>query len=363
MSYKNILIGLIIAFLASLGALIAYEVYFSDEEEPSGGKEKSLLGNLKIISEEPALGPIVDGQKVKYYLQNNGNVFQANFDGSDTKRISSDILEGLVKVIWSPQKDQVITFFEKENSIEKYLYDYQSQKAQLLDQNIKEISWHNRQNTIAYQYTSQETNNISLKQFAQGPHKIISKTPLKNLLLDWPKENKLAASTKASGLVQGFIYLIDTASGKWEKAMGGKYGLTALWSPQGDKILFSETNEQGKKLSLKMLDLNSQKTIATEFETLAEKCVWSRDNRSIFCAVPKEIPSSSVLPDDYYKDKITFFDDIWWINLDTQETEKVFDSSGIKGEPYNISKIILSETEDHLVFLNKQDGHLYSLEL
>ncbi|GAJ16386.1 unnamed protein product, partial [marine sediment metagenome] len=98
--------------------------------------------------------------------------------------------------------------------------------------------------------------------------------------------------TKPSGLAQGVVYIIDLATDDFQKILGETYGLTALWSPLGDKLLFSETDNQGKNLKLKIADLAKSTIGELNFVTLPEKCVWGQDNRTLFCAVPKTIPNS-----------------------------------------------------------------------
>jgi len=134
---------------------------------------------------------------------------------------------------------------------------------------------------------------------------------------------KISIRTKPSGLTQSVVYTIDLATNDFQKIIDETYGLSILWSPLGNKILYSETNNEGKELGLKIADLEKQTISELNIITLAEKCAWSQDNRTIFCAVPKSISTSSVLPDDYYKKKISFDDNFWRINLETEGMTKV----------------------------------------
>jgi hypothetical protein len=131
----------------------------------------------------------------------------------------------------------------------------------------------------------------------------------------------------------------------------------------GNKILYSETNSEGKDLKLKIADLEKKTVSELNLVTLPEKCVWSQDNRTLFCAVPKTIPEAAILPDDYYKKKITFNDDFWRINLDTQEMTKIFEAKGLEKTSYNAKELLLPPLENYLLFINQKDGLLYSLRL
>ena len=324
-----------------------------------------ISSQIKAISQEAVLDPVVDGRKIKYYSANNGTVSQVNFDGTDLTRISTNILTGLLKVLWGPARDQVIAIFEDQGQARKYLYNYQTQKSTLLNKNIRYIAWSPDQNKIAYQYydLSSEANNISVAAPDGSNWENVLTTRMKNLIVEWPNPEQVSIRTRPSGLAQSVVYTINLPDGDFEKIIKETYGLTLLWSPLGDKILFSETNSQGKNLKLKIADLGDGTIKELNLITLPEKCVWSQDNRTLFCAIPQEIPSLMVLPDDYYKGQFNFNDQFWRINLDTGEITQLFSSLG-QGKPnYDAYRLLLSPQEDYLVFVNKKDGFLYSLAL
>jgi len=387
MPLKKILIILIIVLVLVAGALIV--IFFFKKEAPTEptaptppgatptaptaptaptdvpSPEPYQISEGQAISEEPVLDPIIDGQKVKYYSAISGNVFESNFDGSQLTRLSSNILPDLLRVLWSPNKDKVIAIFEDEGLIKKYLYDYNTQKSTLLDRNIRHVTFSPREDKIAYQYydSSTEDNNISIANPDGSQWKNIFTTRMKNLIVEWPSPEQISVRTKPSGLAQSVIYLIDAESGNFQKILAPANGLTVLWSPLGDKLLFSETNSQGENLKLKVADVAKGTIKVFDFATLPEKCVWSQDNRTLFCAIPKTISGRAILPDDYYKGLATFEDEFWRINLDIEEKIQIFGNTSEEGPVYDAYKLLLSPQEDYLFFINKSDSLLYSLEL
>ena len=317
MSFKKILIILIIILVLILGGLVVYNFFLKEESPtevtttptdsstttPSQTTQDSLPSQIKIISQEPVLEPVIDGQKVKYYLKSNGNVFESDFDGSGSNRISSSILPGISKTLWSPNKNKVIIILEENGLLKKYLYDFQTEKLTSLDQSIRYMTWSPIEDKIVYQYYDSQTgdNNISTANPDGSQWTNVLQTRMKNLIIEWPSPNKISIRTKPSGLAQSVIYTIDLMTGNLQKILKETYGLTVLWSPLGDKLLFSETNDQGKNLKLKIANFNKQTIGELDFVTLPEKCAWSQDNRTIFCAIPKNVSDLAVLPDDYYK--------------------------------------------------------------
>jgi hypothetical protein len=378
MPLKKILIILIILFFLALGTLLVYNLLLKKEpltepttsrptsgQMPTTGQMPQIISRLKAISQEPVLGPTIDGQKIKYYSAANGNVFKSNFDGSGLMRISSNILPGLLKVLWSPDKSKVIAIFKDGEQVKKYFYDYQTQRSVLLNQNIRYLAWSPAENKIVYQYYDPQTedNNISIANPDGTQWTNILKTRMKNLIVEWPSLEQVSLRTRPSGLAQSVVYTIDLATNNFQKVINETYGLTILWSPLGNKILYSETSSEGKNLKLKIADLAKQTIKELNFVTLPEKCVWSKDNRTLFCAIPKTIPTTAILPDDYYKGLISFTDDFWRINLDTGEKIQLFETTSETESAYDAKELLLSPQENYLLFVNQKDGLLYSLAL
>ncbi len=371
MSLKKILVISIILLILVVGFLVVYNFFLKEEITPSVTPSAtttpttSLTGPIKAISQEPVLDPIIDGQKVKYYLKNNGYVFESTFDGLERTRLSPNILSNLLRVFWSSNKDKVIAIFDDKGEVKKYLYDYQTGKSTLLNQHIQYIAWSPNEDKIAYQYHNSQTedNNISLANPDGSQWTNIFTTRMKNLIVEWPSSSQISIRTKPSGLAQSVVYTIDLATGDFQKIISETYGLTVLWSPLGNKLLFSETDNQGKNLKLKIADLAKSTVQELDFVTLPEKCVWSQDNRTIFCAVPKTISNLATLPDDYYKRLVSLADDFWAINLDIGEKNQIYIPIDEEEMSYDVQQLLLSPSEDYLLFVNKRDGHLYSLEL
>ncbi|MEA2113735.1 MAG: hypothetical protein U9P63_03730, partial [Patescibacteria group bacterium] len=264
MNLKKTLIILIILLVLSAGALIFYNFFFQEKIEPNSGEaadEPGFYSNdrIKTISQEPVLGVSVDKKKVKYYLAGNGNVFESDFDGTNQTRLSSNVLTGLLEILWSPDKNKIIAISTENELIKKYFYDYSTKTAIPLSGKMRWIAWAPDRNKIAYQYynAQNEDNNISIANPDGSEWVSIIQTRMKNLVVEWPAKNKISIRTRPSGLAKSVIYIISLPSNDLEK-INEAYGMSALWSPLGNKILFSETNNEGKNLKLKTMDLEKQ---------------------------------------------------------------------------------------------------------
>jgi len=365
MSYKTILIIIGVLFILAVGGFFVYNSFLKPTAETTENQDKEISNSsskITAISQEAVLDPVINSQKVNYYLANNGNVYESNFDGSGSVQLSTDTLTNLSGVLWSPDKDKTIHIFNDNGIIKKYFYDFRTKQSTRLSQNIGYISWAPNEDRIVYQYlgpTGEDSISISNPDGLDWTN--IFQTRMKDLIVKWPSSNKVTLTTKPSGLTQGAAYTLNLTNNDFQKVIESTYGLTVLWSPQANKILFSETDHQGKNLKLKIADLGQSTTSQLDITTLSEKCVWSTDNQTVFCAVPENIPQIAVLPDDYHKNLTSFSDHFWKINVDTRQKIEIFENKG--GQIYDAKNLLLSPSEDYLIFINQIDDLLYSLEI
>ena len=385
---KKILIVLVIVLILALIAFLVYNFFFKKPAEEAGGpgglppgeegtppaggvEEETTTPNpelkIKSLSTERILAPTLsaDRTKVIYYSAENGNVWQVAFDASDKVQISSTFLNNLVKIIWSPDKTKVISIYQDEaENITKNIYDYKTGKVYPLSSNIQEITWSPNSDKIAYQYTNEATgeNNISTANSDGTKWQNVFQIRMKNLNLDWIG-SQISFYEKPSGIAPGSLFLLNPLTKNLTKVLSDIYGLSVKWSPQKDRVLYSKTASGGKNISLYVAEKDGSNEANTTVSTLAEKCVWSQDNRTIFCAIPKNINEAAILPDDFYKGLFTADDEFWKINLDTGEKTALLQNWERNNEMYDAVDLFLSPLEDYLFFVNKKDGLLYSVEL
>lgn len=331
------------------------------EEAPFVPPTKKLIA----ISQVPVIAPTIsaDGQKVKYYAKDNGNVYESRFNGTGLTRTSNAVLPGLLKVLWSPDKTQVISIFkDAQVGVRKVYYSYATGASKPLNASIQFVGWSQKGNKIAYQFfdETRNVNSISIADPDGSNFKNIFPTRLRDLIIEWPKADVIAFRSKPSGLAQSVFFGLNPETGSLTKILSNVYGLSALWSPNGEKALFSQTDEKGKNLTLQATDWQGTDTQSARTNTFAEKCVWALDNKTIFCAVPRILPQNAVLPDDYYKNILNISDDFWQINLDTGGQTKIDVGEDIS---LDATELLINPQEDYLLFINRKDGLLYSLRL
>lgn len=375
---------IIIVLIVLLAGVISASIYFgrktteqtsnqgTEQIQPEQEETESTKNTaVKNISLDPILAPIVDHRKIKYYSPANSQLYQSNLDGSIPAKISDLVLSNFLKIIWSPDKTKFIYSSEQNDQIKKYLYEIASGQAKPLNENIQNIAWSPDSSKIAYYYYNSQSqeNNISTADPDGANWKNIFKTKIKELIIEWPSQDKISLRTRPSGLAQTVLYLLEPQTGRLTKILDEIYGFTVNWSPKGDKFIYSSTNERGNRLKLNLFDLASQKTKTIGLSTIPEKCVWSQDNQTIFCAIPHNesgydelpCPADKTLPDDWYKGSFTTSDDFFKINLQTNEKNLLLRAD--QKYDFDAEALSLTPAENLLFFLNKKDNLLYSLEI
>ncbi len=187
------------------------------------------------------------------------------------------------------------------------------------------------------------------------------KSPFREWLLSWPNKDTLILNTKPSFYSEGFAYSINTKTKAFKRITGGQLGLTTLVSPDGQNVLIGESIDGSTKLSVLNIKTNSIKDIF--IRTLPEKCVWSLlEKDTIFCAASESIVYAPY-PDAWYQGLVFFNDNIWKININTQENNLLCVVKDTIKDGVDATNLILNKNEDYLLFTNKKDLSLWGLQI
>src|SRR4030042_4133077 len=329
MNIKSLIFIILILALLVAGAYFTYTYFFQSESTTESGNEITIQPQtsqrLIPLSKEKVLAPAIDesGKKIKYYDKATGNMYAVNFNGTNASALSTAKLAGILKILWSPDKNKVIGFFKEGEQLKKYLHDYQTGKSISLTEQIEQAVWSPDNNKIAVQTYDQgkNTSTISVANANGEALKPIFQTRIKDLILEWPAIDKISIRTKPSGLSEGLIFIANPDNGDFRSILKGSYGLIARWSPLSNLLLYSSTNFEGKNIRLSTISHDGQNQRDLGIATLADKCVFSQDNRTLFCAVPQKLSENAVWPDDYYKGLTVTSDTFWKINLDTGQKD------------------------------------------
>lgn len=322
---------------------------------------------ISAVSDEAVLAPALmpDGQNIKYYSKSTGQAYQVALDGTNKKTVNTKELPGLVSVKWSPDGTKVISQINTDGKNRFYYYDYAKNQGIQLKDNLDTVSWQNN-GKILYKYYDPKTKERSLDiADPDGSNwQKIADLDFRDVYLEpIPKTGLISYWNAPDAFTPTIFQSVPIIGGEKKILLQGKFGADYLWSPDGSQFLASSSvDKASSKISLAVANDRGGEYKNLEIPTLTSKCVWSRDNKTVYYALPGNIPENSVLPNDYWAGKFNTADTFWKVNTITGEKSRIIDLSGINGE-YDTINLFLNFDESILFFINRADGKLYKMDL
>jgi len=180
-------------------------------------------------------------------------------------------------------------------------------------------------------------------------------------LPQWPKDDTIALTTKASAFAEGFLYFLDSDGGALRKVLGEVFGLTTLTNPSAERVAFSASAEGS--FDLYIFDIAKRQSEKLSVTTLPEKCVWSKINTTIlYCGIPSTLPKGPY-PDMWYQGLLSFSDTLWRIDTETSAVKLLAVPQTIARENIDVTNPFLDASETYLFFTNKTDSTFWSLKI
>lgn len=195
--------------------------------------------------------------------------------------------------------------------------------------------------------------------FSDLAKKIVFESPLKNWVLSRINQNSILLTTKADSRTNGFSYLINS-NGTSKKIVGDMPGMTSLMSPNEKWLIYSLS--RNNEFTTFALNTETNETKRFGVTTLPEKCVFSQQNSDVlYCAGPSEMPRVS-LPESWYQGTVSLNDNLWKIDLSSQNYEQILGDKEEVDQSFDMIKLEISPDDNFLLFVNKKDLTLWSLE-
>ncbi len=317
---------------------------------------------------------------IRYVDRGTGHIIDRKLDDVNAVTISNTTIPKVYEAFWNKKgtallmryvvelNDSISTFYAALTSVSSsgaatsslQTTPYELKGSYLLN-NMKNVAISPRGDRMVYTAIDASGLTAIISNLDGTNKKIIWGSPLVNWQVEWPEENTLSFTTAPSALATGFSYLINTTNGKVTKVLGPVTGLTTLVSKDAKKVLFSES--KGGTFATGFYDIKTGQVTEATFRTLPEKCVWSTLNKNVlYCALPIETTNAQY-PDDWYKGKVSFTDQIWYINADTGEARLLSNLYSDSKTLIDATHLTLDNTENVLLFTNKNDLQLWSLDV
>jgi len=279
-----------------------------------------------------------DNNSIFYYHPTSGFVSKLDLETRANTLVSNTQLNNLTNVIWSPNKNRVITIFRSlSGPVYKY-FDYTTRDNGSLGINIKDAVFSPDNQKIALVRSSGDDSNIEITDFHGKNSQVILKTRLNNIKLAWPSTHLLSfIANDADTGAQSLYTLSDT--GDLNQLVGGENSLAVRWSPDGSEFLYSVRENRG--VSLRLFNIASRQSKPVPVQTNAVNCAWLSGQHLVICAVETEGETS-----------------ITRINLATNVTKILFSNLIISPKD-----IFMSHLEDFVIITSAGDQSIWELKL
>jgi len=329
-----------------------------------------VLQQLTTFSVSGIIATTTSGTvSVRYVERQTGNTHEIDPETLETMRLTNTTIPGVYEAVWSKDAVSVILRYLDENDVIKTFMAriMATSSSSMLDgrflpNDIDLLISDDIGENIFYTIRGDINTLLKKSTFNGAGVSTVYRSLLHELLYEVTNIGDIFFTTKASGLVSGFVYRLSIGDDALpEKILGPIRGLTVNASPTGDIILFSESVGGGFGLSSFEIDTRDERLVSVT--TLPEKCVWSPVKSTVvYCGVPSGI-TNGLYPDDWYKGKVSFSDSVWEIDVSKDTTRLLVDTVSGSGSNFDLINPTMSEFGDYLFFINKKDSTLWSLRL
>lgn len=312
---------------------------------------------------------------VRYVEKGSSNIFDAFSDTLENKRLTNTTIPRVEEAFFGNEgKTVFMRYLRTDNStIETYVGNVPEPivggdalpelSGNLLPSDMLDMSLSPDGKQLFYLTPSGNELLGFVTDLSGQNQKKIFNSPFAGWLSQWATPTKIIFTIKATGYGKGYAYGTDIIKGGFDKVIGGITGLTTLMSPDGSYVLFSRNTANGPALGLMA---TKDKTVRDlNLNTLPEKCVWGKTSLTIYCAVPNDIPSGQVYPDNWYQGSISFDDSVWSIDAtNTYQNQLLFTPEAEEGgEPTDGIRLGIDTTNTYLYFINKKNNILWQYAL
>lgn len=306
--------------------------------------ENDPIPKLRKISKEPVAGSVLwsvgTTTFVRFVEKGTGNVFEAKSNNLQVERITNTTLPKIIKAFWlknasgfffqtlSLENEIVETNFvslvKKELSEEETFTPYNTKISQL-PLGIKDlIVDKNDRNVLYYTIENNRSNFYTSKLDGSGSKKVFSHPLTEWSFRYWVDDNSVLIQTKAGGGIPTYSYTLNISKKEMKKTSNPIMGIAN--------------------------------------KTWIEKCYMPVKNSFVYCSFPNNIITMDI-KDNWYKGKIFTKDYIAKTDIINDSYYNILDPKIEAGEDMDITNLMVSEDESHLIFKNKVDGSLWMFRI
>ncbi len=321
-------------------------------------------------------GPVVPGEVVvnvrainassspdvvaSYIERQSGNVYSYSTLVKTLTRTSNKTLPGIQSASWLPNASLAFVRYLSGttfSTINSYALPANGSGGFFLPQNLAGLAISST--SVLTTVSGVNGSSVSVSR-TNGTHSsALFTTPLSSVRVSFAGKNQYLVFTKPSASLAGDAFLVD-AAGRFSRIAGPRNGLVALASPSGKWVLISYVLENAMQMEL--ISAATGASLPLPVATIADKCVWTNNAAALYCGIPVAPPAGGY-PDDWYQGAVHFSDRIWKVDVAGRYAQLVLDFNKETGTDADATALAVDPLGTTLVFVNKNDGSLWSYSL
>ncbi len=305
-----------------------------------------------------------DGSSMNYYDPSDDRFYRINEDGTATQ-LSDQKFPDVDSVAWANQGDKAVIEFPDGSNV---VYNFETEVQVTLPNHWEDFDFSPSGSEIITKSLGVDPNNRWLVITSDDGTRTQGIAALGNnedeVQVNWSPNDQVIAFSDTGPAQTGFGRKMILPIGKNEENYKGLivegFGFEALWSPRGDRVLYSVASHgDDYKPSLWLVD-GSGEDMGDDrrnlgIETWVDKCTFSSAS-SILCAVPQGLPNNSGIQRALADGT---FDYVYEIDINSGVSSLL----AIPDENVSMESLTLSDDGSTLYFTDADSGILQMIKL
>lgn len=307
----------------------------------------------------------------RFVNRSNGNIFETTSRTSSLKRITNNTIPKVQESIFSEDSNSLVfRYLDNSNSIETYFSkitmnensetigegDFAELESVFLQKNISNINF-SEDGLVFYTTNSNNSEGYIFDINSPDNQNFSFSSDLRDIRTEWFKENSILIGTKPSNNSGGLLFEYNFDDQSTKKILDGGNGFN--FKSNNNLIVYSELS--GSEIKSYSYNTETKEFVDLELNTIiSDKCEWSNiSDTIIYCAVPNSKIGFGY-PNLWHQGQVSFNDKLF--KIDTETGLKI-EISGLLDNDFDITKIQVSDNDEYIVFVNKKDLTLWSLDI
>ncbi len=324
----------------------------------------------QTVTDGTAISPAstTDGSTIVYYDPATGKFYKVSRDAKTRIELTSQTFPDAQSVVWSPTRDRAIIAFPDQSRI---LYNFTTQVQTTLPKEWSDVTFSPDGGQVAYKYLSGDENTQWLAVSNPDGTEVKGIEPVgdkaDSVQVAWSPNNQFVALYHSNTDATGQEVLPIGFNGEnFQSFKVDGQGFDGKWSPTGDRLLYTTYGSSSNyNPSLTIANVSGQ-TVGTgkqalSIQTWVDKCAFSGDGSSLYCAVPNSLPEGSGI---YRELSNSIPDTFWKIDLSTGLKTPVAIPVTERGTgSYSARNVFLSPGGQFIYFTDVSTGRLERIQL